>query len=432
MFDISICIPTYNRAHLLRQCLEDLAQFQDSSFELVIGNNASDDDTEAVVAELCSHFQHCVYLRHKTNIGFARNMDSILRRATRKYVYVLSDDDIAFENALKLSESLMDANRRIIAVVGKYLSLRTLDGTAEIDFSDAIATTLPQGAHAALLDNLSICDGHPIIRREIFERHCAYLDRTGTLIPLYFDLLHHGDIVAVNKPFFQHRTTNESLTSRMADAWFLDMANADLEMAISGYGTALPPGAMQNARQRLLQLLYLQAARMSVCRNVPYLLWLFLRRLQALDGTSDELLIKCEYHFSHELILDRITAILTDGEIACVTYLDSDATRVLVQALANSLPAVEFISHASHNPEESGSRMTLCKQRSDALDSGEQGPILAIDDLFAQIRLTRYSCRLSVADTRLMVEYSEPAAIQALHAPSQAFQVICAPYSQTD
>jgi glycosyltransferase involved in cell wall biosynthesis len=110
MFDISICITTYNRSSLLRQCLESLANFEDTSFELIIGDNASEDETQVIIAELKNKFPYFINVQHKTNIGFARNMDSILRHASRKYVYILNDDDIVFENALKLSETLMNVN----------------------------------------------------------------------------------------------------------------------------------------------------------------------------------------------------------------------------------------------------------------------------------------------------------------------------------
>ena len=431
MFDISICIPTYNRSRLLQECLEHLANFTDTNFELIIGDNASEDATQAVMAAMGVRFPYFVNLLHKCNIGFACNMDSVLRRASRKYVYILSDDDIVYEEALRLSMSVMDANERIVAIVGQYLSFQSLDSTVQVDYSDAVASTVPQGEFGSLLNHLLICDGHPIMRRDVFERHCAYLDRTGALIPLYFRLLQYGDVIAINKPFFQHRTTTESLTSRMAEAWFLDLANADIELIISQYAASLPAGSMNNTRQQLLQLLYLQAARMSIVSKTPYLLWLFLRRLMAVEGATEELLLKCEYHFSHDFLVDRIVTILKDSELGTVCYVDTDIARMVVSLLEPLLPNTSFVTYNTYLPNEQR-RLLICECRSDMPDTASVFSLIAINDIFEQVRLTQRRGRLVNNNQRLFVEYEDSDVLQILIASSHAFQIICSPYSEAD
>ena len=435
MFDISICLPTYNRAKLLQQCLDHLANFTDTSFELIVGDNASDDDTQAVLASMSGRFPHFVSLPRKTNVGFARNMDSLLRRATRKYVYILSDDDIVFEEALQLCASVMDANADVVAIVGQYIGVRELDSAMRIDYSDAVATTVPQGAHALLFgltfNEPHICDGNPIMRRETFERHCAYLDRTGTLIPLYFTLLQYGNVIKINKPFIQHHTTPVSLTSRMADAWFLDMANADIELAISGYIASLPLGSLQTARSQLLQLLYLQAARMSLHRRENYLVWLFLRRLMAVEGAPAEMLIKCEYHFSHDFLVERMTTILKDSGLDSLHYVDTDITRTLVNALVTELPDMRF-TVLDADPSNEEICLLICENRPDAHDALSAVSLLAVNDLFGQIRMTEYQGWLASVEQRIFVQYADPDALQVLLTPSNAFQILCSPYSEAE
>lgn len=430
MNNISICIPTYNRASYLKQCLENLAAFKDKNFEVLIGNNASIDETDKVVDDLSHLFSNLVYLRHANNIGFARNMDALLRRASREFVYILNDDDFVFENALTLAANLMAANSTMVAVVGKYLSLRSLNSSLQMYYSDAIATTIKKGAFAALLDNLSLCDGHPIIRRSVFERCCTYLDRTSVLIPLYFSLLQQGDIVVVDKPFFQHRTTGDSLTGRMAEAWFLDMANVDIELAISQSMAYLPGGVLSSVRQRLLQLLYFQAARMSINRKAPYLLWLFLRRLIAVEGADAEVLLKCEYHFSHDFLVDRVCTILKDAAFTVVYFVSGDAASVLVPALSAVVTHIEF--KAVNERTVLGNQDILLVASAAALATMEF-PIthtIVLDALFEQVRLTSRPCQLAVEEGRIGVRYTDKDTLESLNEPSHGFNVICAPYSE--
>lgn len=430
MIDVSICIPTYNRASYLGQCLEHLSGFSDKSFEVLVGNNASNDHTNEIVDSLSNQFQHFVYIRHAENIGFARNMDALLRRASRKFIYILNDDDFVFERALTLAASLLRANAEMVAVVGRYLSLRSLNTALQINYSDAIATTIRKGAFAALLDNLSLCDGHPIIRRDIFERNCTYLDRTGTLIPLYFGLLQQGDIVAVDKPFFQHRTTGESLTGRMAEAWFLDMANVDIELAISQCMVALPGGILASVRQKLLQLLYFQAARMSQNRKQPYLLWLFLRRLIAVEGAAADVLLKCECHFSHDFLIDRISTILKDANFNKVYFIGSDTTRAVVAHLAKTLRGIRF-QEANAQTVVADQDILLVANKTVLVDSKLVAThSIVLEDMFGQVRLTSCVCQLAGEGERLVVGYADLADVKSLTEPSHGFNVICAPYSE--
>lgn len=414
---------------MLQQCLEHLATFRDTNFELIIGDNASDDNTTELVESMRYRFPYLIYLRHRQNVGFARNMDSILRQACRKFVYILNDDDIVFEDALSLVLRLMNSNDGIVATVGQYLSLRKLDSSIQIDYSNAIATTIGKAQFPTLLDHLHLCDGHPVIRREIFDKHCAYLDRTGTLIPLYFGLLQQGNIVSINKPLFQHRTTGDSLTGRMAEAWFLDMANADIELAVSSCAEMLPIDAMANARQRLLKLIYLQAARMSVHRKAPYLLWLFLRRLVAVGGATEDLLIQCEYHFSHDMVIDRIARVLGDSEIGQAYFLPSTTTQAVIAELSEQLPKFDFIECDSE-PMSDERKFLICE---DGALSGSYSPhihLLALKDIFDQVRLTNRPCQLALLGKRVAVQYLEQEAIDQLLAPSRAFQILCSPYSE--
>jgi glycosyltransferase involved in cell wall biosynthesis len=424
---ISICIPTYNRADKLAQCLEHLCTFVNQDFEVVIGNNCSTDHTDQVVAEYSQRLRHVVYLRHSTNLGFARNMDAILRRASRDYSYILNDDDIVFENALDLAVSLM-ADSEVMAVVGSYYSLRQLNPELTVSFDDAVVTTVGQKAYLALLDNLSLCDGHPILRRSAFQRHCAYLDRTGTLIPLYFRLISLGKVLAIDKPFFQHRTTGDSLTARMAESWFLDMANADLELAVKEALQFLPADALSKARQRLLHTLYFQAARMSITRNQPYLLWFFLQRLAGIGALGDDIAVLCEYHFAHDMLMERIHRQVKDTQQQRLLVVNNSLCSALALHWGADVFVCDSLSEALElrAAEDAVWLDEWPLEASDALPAG----VSTLTDSLSQIRLTQLPCQLSVVEGRLQMNFTQAEVQKILSEPNQGFQILCAPYSE--
>lgn len=97
---LSVCIPTYKRPALLgialRAVLAQITPALASAVEVVVLDNASPDDTPAVVRGAQEDFAHVPlrYVRHAENIGPDANFFDAVRQARGEFVYLLSDDDI--------------------------------------------------------------------------------------------------------------------------------------------------------------------------------------------------------------------------------------------------------------------------------------------------------------------------------------------------
>jgi glycosyltransferase involved in cell wall biosynthesis len=90
---VSIGLPTFNRAAGLRRAAESvLAQTWDD-LELVISDNASDDETQAACAELARRDDRVRVVRHETNVGAEANFRCALEQATGTFFMWLADDD---------------------------------------------------------------------------------------------------------------------------------------------------------------------------------------------------------------------------------------------------------------------------------------------------------------------------------------------------
>lgn len=355
-------------------------------------------------------------------------MDAVLRRATRDFLYILNDDDIVFENALDLAIRLMQ-DLDVVGVVGRYYSLRQITPGLTVSFDNAVVTTVDHNAYFALLNNLNLCDGHPIVRRIVYQRHCAYLERTGTLIPLYFRLISLGKVLAVDKPFFQHRTTNDSLTARMAEAWFLDMANADLELAVQQALEFLPEGALVTARQRLLHTLYFQAARMSIARSQPYLLWFFLRRLAGIGALDQDVAIFCEWQFSHDVLMERIRRQFQDAQYRHVWVVQGSLSSTLARQLDTEVSVIDGPQEAMQL-RAADDLVWLDDWPSGWTDAAPSG-VITLADTVLQIRLTQLPCQLVISENRLQLNFTQPEVRSVLSQPNRSFEVLCAPYSES-
>lgn len=90
---ISIGLPTYNRAATLGRAIESVLDQDYQNFELLISDNASTDDTEAICLHAAKQDNRIKYLRQPTNMGATANFREVLKRSGGELFLWLADDD---------------------------------------------------------------------------------------------------------------------------------------------------------------------------------------------------------------------------------------------------------------------------------------------------------------------------------------------------
>ncbi len=101
---VAICIPTYNRADCLRQCLDSITvQFKNKEIsdqmEVIISDNASSDNTGEVIKEFQATFKNIKYFRNETNLGVDKNILNMVKKSEAVYCLPIGDDDAFFPNS---------------------------------------------------------------------------------------------------------------------------------------------------------------------------------------------------------------------------------------------------------------------------------------------------------------------------------------------
>lgn len=110
---LSVCIPTFNRAHYLKDCLESLAiqvrhdETLNNIIEVIVSDNASTDDTRKTAESYKNTFTHFTYRRSKENVGFDYNTIAVVKAASGTYAWYLGDDDVIVNGALAYVTSIL-------------------------------------------------------------------------------------------------------------------------------------------------------------------------------------------------------------------------------------------------------------------------------------------------------------------------------------
>jgi GT2 family glycosyltransferase len=111
--DVTVVIPTYNYGRFLGRAIASaLSQQGTGQLDVLVFDNASTDETEAVAAQFTgdSRFR---YMRNLRNIGAPRNWANALQTASGRYLTVLSADDFFQPGHLQKMVRVMDANPQI-------------------------------------------------------------------------------------------------------------------------------------------------------------------------------------------------------------------------------------------------------------------------------------------------------------------------------
>lgn len=98
---LSICIPTYNRADTIGQTLESILPQIEEGVEVVICDNGSTDETEAVVAQYRSLIPQMHYFRFEQNQGVDRCFIQSVAIAHGEFCWLMGSDDKIEEGSIR-------------------------------------------------------------------------------------------------------------------------------------------------------------------------------------------------------------------------------------------------------------------------------------------------------------------------------------------
>jgi glycosyltransferase domain-containing protein len=90
---VTIAIPTYDRRQTLERTLESARGQTYPHLEIVISDNASADDTEALCRSVAAEDPRIRYLRQTENRGPTENFNTLFAAARGELVMMLADDD---------------------------------------------------------------------------------------------------------------------------------------------------------------------------------------------------------------------------------------------------------------------------------------------------------------------------------------------------
>ena len=105
IYQLSICIPTYNRAKYLKQLLDcilnQLKNIEENTVEICVSDNASTDDTQEILQRYRQEHNNITYFRWDKNMGADMNYLKVVEISHGKYCWFFGSDDLMVDGAIK-------------------------------------------------------------------------------------------------------------------------------------------------------------------------------------------------------------------------------------------------------------------------------------------------------------------------------------------
>ncbi len=107
---ISVIIVNYNTADHLARCLPSVLAQQGPSFEILVVDNASQDNSVEMIR---SQFPSVTLISSPQNLGFAKANNLALEQARGQYIYFLNPDTEVRKNTFSTMLSFMDSTPKV-------------------------------------------------------------------------------------------------------------------------------------------------------------------------------------------------------------------------------------------------------------------------------------------------------------------------------
>jgi glycosyltransferase involved in cell wall biosynthesis len=191
---LSIGLPVYNGERFLAAAIQSALDSSFTDFELIISDNGSTDETEAIARSFAERDERVRYVRNPTNIGPIPNFNQVFRASNGEYFKWLAYDDLCGPDLLAKCVEVLDADPTIVLCSGRYMEIdENGDPIEEQPYRLDLASSRP---HVRLGELMCTSRGHPImfgvIRASTLRKTRLLANYHGSDRALLAELTLHG------------------------------------------------------------------------------------------------------------------------------------------------------------------------------------------------------------------------------------------------
>ena len=218
MANLTVLIPTYNRAVFLERALHSLTQQTYKQFQVIVTDNCSIDNTDNVIEKFKSEL-NITYLKSKTNLGAIRNWEIGLLATKTKWVKILWSDDWLEPEALELLLVFVEKQKLDIGICGAYghltqgIEMWVSKPFIDLKWPDLVPKLvlgeLTASASCAIVKTEDALEG---LKSNLLDQ-LAYSTAIGPdLLLMYWSVINGGSAGYIDKPLVNMFASKDSIS----------------------------------------------------------------------------------------------------------------------------------------------------------------------------------------------------------------------------
>lgn len=247
---VSIGVPVYNGGRYLRGALDSLLAQDYPDFEIIISDNASVDDTEAICREYASKHARIRYYRPDRNMGAIWNFSRVQELADGEYFMWAAHDDLRHREYLSRCVAALAENPRAIFCC---TGVRLIDEGGD-DVSDKFpfrcyhpTGSTPRERLRALVQSSAWFDSYSLMRTRALAEMRIGPDWGGDVVFLA-ELCLRGEVAEVPEKLFDYRYYAAKTSENVAET----VSSSNVTVLVSW--SDLAADLMQSVRRSSLSL----------------------------------------------------------------------------------------------------------------------------------------------------------------------------------
>ncbi|MEW6323749.1 MAG: glycosyltransferase [Nitrospirota bacterium] len=239
---VTVVIPAYNHADYVAECITSVLEQDYPGIELVVINDGSTDDTDAVIRRLLGARPSAFHYIAKENEGLVKTLNLALRRSSGEYFCQVASDDLLLPGSIAARAGFLDAHPEVDAV---FADLYVMEGTVKTTsrpFQTRVGyDSIKHNLGDLLGDRARLFFASGMIRRSILDRLGGFDEdfRYYEDLSLRGRLALAGRIAHLNEPVM-YRRMHARNTSKIPQ-WFVQEKMLALEKILEDRDGRLGP-----------------------------------------------------------------------------------------------------------------------------------------------------------------------------------------------
>lgn len=168
MAECDVIIPVWNQLAYTKDCIESIIKNTDSSYRIIIVDNASDDETKQYLEGLNkTQNPQIMLLRNEENLGFVKAVNRGIDASNAHYLCILNNDTLVAKNWLRIMIDIANRDKWIGVVnpSSNNLGQRPSDGEPIELYAEKLKKDILE--FAELGSAIGFC---MLIKREVIDR----------------------------------------------------------------------------------------------------------------------------------------------------------------------------------------------------------------------------------------------------------------------